>query len=72
VYVCLCMAITDLDARGAIRSGACTVGQILRACGSARPCGGCSPTLRAILHDARTAEGRTSVLRIERYREAAG
>jgi len=72
VYVCLCMAITDEEARAAVRAGARTVGQVLRACGSARPCGGCSPTLRAILRNARTAEPSHEVIRMDRYPEAAG
>jgi bacterioferritin-associated ferredoxin len=69
VYVCLCMAITDEQAREAIRAGACTVGQVLRACGTARACGGCTPTLRTLIRE-RETEG-TDVVSINRYREAA-
>lgn len=69
MYVCLCMAITDRDAREAISSGARTAGQILRACGSGRPCGGCTPALRELLRGEgeRPAKG---VVDIDRYREA--
>jgi bacterioferritin-associated ferredoxin len=72
VYICLCMAITDEDARAAIQGGARTVGQVLRACGTARPCGGCTPTLRAMLQDSEAAAPSSEVIRIDRYREAAG
>ncbi len=69
MYVCLCMAITERDAAAAIDGGARTAGQILRACGSARPCGGCTPTLRRILEDDARAD-RDQVVNIRRYREA--
>ena len=69
MYVCLCMGIDDRAAREAIRAGASTVRDVLRACGSARPCGGCSPVIRVLLHQASTAD-ETSVIRIDQYREA--
>jgi bacterioferritin-associated ferredoxin len=70
VYVCLCMALTDEQAREAIRAGARTAGQVLRACGTARPCGGCTPTLRALIRERETGDRGTDVIRIDRYREA--
>lgn len=71
MYVCLCMAITDERAREAIRAGAVTVGQVLRACGTARACGGCTPTLRTLLREPGTEEAGRDVVRLDRYREAA-
>jgi bacterioferritin-associated ferredoxin len=73
VYVCLCMAITDRDARAAIDAGAATVRGVLLACGSGRPCGGCSPTIRELIAeacDARARQEPDSVVDIDRYREA--
>jgi bacterioferritin-associated ferredoxin len=73
VYVCLCMGITDRDARAAIDAGAATVGGVLRACGSGRSCGGCSPTIRGLIaeaHQARAAMDPDGVVDIDRYKEA--
>jgi bacterioferritin-associated ferredoxin len=72
MYVCLCMAITDAKAREVIVAGAGTAGQILRACGTARPCGGCTPTLRQLLRDAQAESERDmdDVIEMNRYREA--
>jgi bacterioferritin-associated ferredoxin len=72
MYFCLCMAITDTAAREVIDAGARTAGEILRACGSARPCGGCTPTLRALLRKAQAENERAvnDVIEIDRYREA--
>ncbi len=69
MYVCLCMAITDRDAADAIACGARTVGQIIRTCGSARPCGGCTPTLRRLLEDDGEAD-TARVVSIRGYRGA--
>jgi bacterioferritin-associated ferredoxin len=73
VYVCLCMGITDREARAAIGAGAATVGGVLRACGSGKPCGGCSPTIRELIRERREHDQRTNtsgIVDIERYREA--
>jgi bacterioferritin-associated ferredoxin len=73
VYVCLCLGITDSDARAAIDAGATTVGGVLRACGSERACGGCSPTIReliAMASDSRAPQGSDGVVDMDRYREA--
>jgi bacterioferritin-associated ferredoxin len=69
MYVCLCLAITDRDAREAIDRGADSVGAVLRACGSGRLCGGCTPAIRELL---RAPEGdeEDDVIAINRYREA--
>jgi bacterioferritin-associated ferredoxin len=70
VYVCLCMAITDRDARAAIDAGAATVGGILRSCGSGRACGGCSPTIQeliAVASDARAPQDPEGVFDIDRW-----
>lgn len=71
MYVCLCMPITDREARDAIAAGARTTGQVLRACGSGPPCGGCTPTIRELLWEARAGERRPDdVVPIDRYGEA--
>lgn len=73
MYVCLCMGITDRDARAAIDAGAATVGGVLRACGSGRTCGGCSPTIRELIverRDAAPVHEVDDVVDIDRYREA--
>lgn len=69
MYVCLCMAITDRAAREAIGSGARTAGGILRACGASRACGGCTPTLRALLREAQPGRETEGVVSMDRYRE---
>ncbi|MDQ3990967.1 MAG: (2Fe-2S)-binding protein [Actinomycetota bacterium] len=63
------MAITDRAAREAIERGARTAGAILRACGSSRPCGGCTPALRNLLRHAGGAWEGDDVVDMERYRE---
>jgi bacterioferritin-associated ferredoxin len=69
LYVCLCMGITDREARAAIAEGARTAGEVLRACRSARPCGGCTPTLRQLLRQAQAETGADAVIQMDRYRE---
>jgi bacterioferritin-associated ferredoxin len=67
------MGITDQDARAAINAGAATVGVVLRACGSGRACGGCSPTIRELIAealDARALQDADGVVDMDRYREA--
>jgi bacterioferritin-associated ferredoxin len=73
VYVCLCLGITDRDARAAIDAGATTVGGVLRACGSERACGGCSPTIRELIakaSDSMAPRDSEGVMDLDRYREA--
>jgi bacterioferritin-associated ferredoxin len=72
VYVCLCMGITDREAREVIQRGAGTAREVLRACGSARPCGGCTPTLRGLLREAGAQDRRAGegVIEMDRYRAA--
>ena len=69
MYVCLCMAITDSQARAAVESGAETVAAVLRACGSAKPCGGCTPTIRRLIRERREPSD-AGVVELDRYREA--
>lgn len=73
MYVCLCLGITDRDARVAIDVGATTVGGVLRACGSERACGGCSPTIRELIAKANGSMAppdSDGLVDMDRYREA--
>lgn len=73
MYVCLCVAITDRQARAACDDGARTPGQVLRACGATRACGRCSPTILEILRESRSAADDTATeepARTDRYEEA--
>jgi bacterioferritin-associated ferredoxin len=49
VIVCHCRVVSDKTIRAEIESGACTVGDVARRCGAATGCGGCRPTIGALL-----------------------
>lgn len=49
MVVCHCHVVTDRDVHDAHAAGARTLGEVKRACGAARSCGGCRPALRELL-----------------------
>ncbi len=49
MYVCLCRAVTDVQILGAIDEGAHTLRQVARRCGAGTACGGCRPTVEALV-----------------------
>jgi bacterioferritin-associated ferredoxin len=49
MIVCHCAAVNDGAIRVAHAAGARTIGQVSRACGAARSCGGCRPALADLL-----------------------
>ncbi len=51
--VCHCNAVRERTIEKAIRRGALTVEDIQAECGAAARCGGCEPTVRAMLADHR-------------------
>lgn len=57
---CSCHSIRDHDLRSAIQAGAGTVDDVMAACGAGSDCGGCLPTIEALL-DAETAHGGVPV-----------
>jgi bacterioferritin-associated ferredoxin len=49
VLVCLCRGVTDRTVNDAIAAGARTVHELRRQCSAGSGCGGCWPTLSALL-----------------------
>lgn len=49
MIVCHCEAVTDREIRRSMAEGAGTLHQVTRACGAGRGCGGCHPTVKALL-----------------------
>jgi bacterioferritin-associated ferredoxin len=49
MIVCHCHVVSDKTIRAEIESGACTVGDLARRCGAGTCCGGCRPTIGALL-----------------------
>jgi bacterioferritin-associated ferredoxin len=49
MYVCICNALTDRRIRGAIESGAGSLGAVYRTCGAAPQCGKCGEMIRSLL-----------------------
>ncbi|MDZ7678016.1 MAG: (2Fe-2S)-binding protein [Acidimicrobiales bacterium] len=49
MYVCSCRVVTSNDVGAAIASGAASIDEIARDCGAGSRCGGCWPTLTALL-----------------------
>ncbi len=45
MIVCLCKGVTDRTIRTLVREGACSIGDVGRACDAGRSCGGCRPTI---------------------------
>lgn len=49
MLVCHCNVVTDREIRAAIDAGARDEFDVAEACGAATECGGCLPTVRALL-----------------------
>ena len=48
-YTCSCKVVRDEDVIDAIGAGASTVDDVVAACGAGSDCGGCLPTIEALL-----------------------
>lgn len=59
--ICHCHAVSDHQIRALVRSGACSVGQVARACGAGSCCGGCAPAIRDILDECGPVRSRQSL-----------
>jgi bacterioferritin-associated ferredoxin len=53
MIICHCNAVRERTIDKAIRRGAVSVEEIQAECGAATRCGGCEPTVRAMLADRR-------------------
>ncbi|MGI9016048.1 MAG: (2Fe-2S)-binding protein [Euzebya sp.] len=49
MYVCQCEAVTDRQIRGAVAEGCTTLRSVAALTGAGTGCGGCIPTLRALV-----------------------
>jgi len=52
MVVCLCSGISDREIRRHVREGACSQGDVARACGAGAGCGGCRPSVDAVIEEA--------------------
>jgi len=55
MIVCHCFRVSDRDIRACAREGACSVGEVGRACDAGTGCGGCRPEIASILDSERQA-----------------
>lgn len=55
MIVCSCRRVAERDVRASALSGASTVDEVSRHCGAASRCGGCRPSVEAILSEVRVA-----------------
>ena len=54
MIVCHCRAVSDRAIREVVRSGASTCREVARACHAGRMCGGCRPTIAALIDEERS------------------
>lgn len=52
MVVCLCSGISDREIRRLVGEGACSRGDVESACGAGAGCGGCHPSLDAVIDEA--------------------
>ena len=57
MMVCLCNGVSERKIRKAIDHGASSIDDVTAACRAGGRCGGCRPTIDALLSDAREREG---------------
>jgi bacterioferritin-associated ferredoxin len=55
VIVCHCRVVSDRAVRAAISDGAASVADVASACGAGSGCGGCVPSIEALLAEAALA-----------------
>ena len=55
VLVCQCRVVSDRAVRAAISAGASTLGDVATLCGAGAECGGCVPSVEALLAEAAIA-----------------
>lgn len=51
MLVCHCKGLSDRAVRKAVKSGACSVGEVARACGAGGDCGSCRPVIQEIVDE---------------------
>ena len=56
MIVCCCRGVSDRQVRTSVAGGAASAGAVARACGAGAGCGGCIPTVRALIEEARNDE----------------
>ncbi len=49
MYICLCKDVTDRHIRAVIKSGACTFGEVRKACKVGTQCGKCTRNARDLV-----------------------
>jgi bacterioferritin-associated ferredoxin len=64
VILCHCAVVSDRDVKACVDAGARTVGQVLRATGAGRDCGGCTLAVRACAVEAICQARRTDHLEV--------
>ena len=59
MYVCICLAVTDVEVKTAIEGGAETVSEVTRACKAGGDCGSCHDMIEDMLegHAAKAESG---------------
>jgi bacterioferritin-associated ferredoxin len=74
VIACHCRVVSDRTVRAAISSGAASVADVAALCGAGAGCGGCAPSIEALLAEAAVAVASPERVaeRQHRRRAAAG
>lgn len=57
MYVCSCRVVSDSTVEEVIEAGAASIDDIARECGAGSRCGGCWPTLMALIEDFEARSG---------------
>lgn len=55
MLVCHCNVVSDRAIRAAVQGGACDVDDVVEHCGAGADCGGCIPSIEALLAEAELA-----------------
>jgi bacterioferritin-associated ferredoxin len=70
MYVCICRAVTELEIKASIETGANTVAAVTRACCAGDDCGACHGAIEELLEESRECAGMQPVVAL-RVRERA-
>jgi bacterioferritin-associated ferredoxin len=71
MIVCHCRVVSDRTVRATIAAGATTPAEVAVACGAGSGCGGCTPTIEALLAEAAVAfTDPARLARLQRERRA--
>lgn len=61
MIVCHCKAVSDRTIRQAVRDGACSFREVALQCNAGRDCGGCRPTVIAVIEEETEPSQRSAV-----------